>query len=426
MTEDSTVPGLAYLEVRKDKKKTAFGFLEARKKVDGAEGLWRIRNSLYDLQTFIKSHPGGAEWLQLTKGTDITELFEVHHITDKAERLLPKFHVREATAPRSVPWTFHPDGFYRTFKRRAIEALKNVDFHRSSLMSDLITDSLAAMTFALALTGALVQSYALISFAGIFLTWTAFAGHNYFHMRDNFRMYYFDLSIMSSKEWRITHAMSHHIYPNTLWDYEIYVTEPFLNWLPQKDKSYIVGIFRSIISPIVWMLMFLFQGVKRYYSVFMEYRVFEYRDFVPFILPLAMSLFAPTILIAWKLWLTMILVSSFLGALIGFNAAHHHPDIFHDGDIYRDNMDWGLLELDSVRDRKVIDDSTFLSLTHFGSHTLHHLLPTVDHHYLSLCMPAFVQTCKEFKVKNDKFTQWELIKGQFQQLLRDTPKKNHR
>lgn len=89
-------------------------------------------------------------------------------------------------------------------------------------------------------------------------------------------------------------------------------------------------------------------------------------------------------------------------------------------------MDWGLLELDAVRDRNVIDDSTFLSLTNFGSHTLHHLLPTVDHHYLSLCMPAFVQTCKEFNLNNNRYTQWELIKGQFRQLKRITPKKNHR
>lgn len=77
MVEDSTVPGLAHLDVREDKKKTPKGFLDARSKVDGAEELWRIRNGLYDLRDFIKSHPGGAEWLRLTKGTDVTELFEV-------------------------------------------------------------------------------------------------------------------------------------------------------------------------------------------------------------------------------------------------------------------------------------------------------------------------------------------------------------
>lgn len=77
MSKTSTIPGLAYLPARETPSKTAMGFLEARKKVDGAEGLWRIENKLYDLETFAKSHPGGSEWIRLTKGTDITELFEV-------------------------------------------------------------------------------------------------------------------------------------------------------------------------------------------------------------------------------------------------------------------------------------------------------------------------------------------------------------
>ncbi|XP_050457097.1 cytochrome b5-related protein-like isoform X2 [Cataglyphis hispanica] len=424
MSKTSTVPGLAYLPARE--KKIAAYFLEARRKIDGAEGLWRIENKIYDLETFAKLHPGGEEWIRLTKGTDITELFQSHHITDKAERLLPKFYIREATTQRSVPLTFLSDGFYRTFKRRAFEALKNVNFHRSSMTTDLIIDSLMVMTFALSLAAAFAHSYAIIVFASIFLTLTTVAAHNYFHMKDNFRMYYFDLSMLSSKNWRISHVMSHHMYTNTLWDYEIYIVEPFLQWIPRKDKSYFASLISKIISPIVWMLLFLVEGFKRYYLVFNEYRVFEFRDFVPFVLPLLMSLVAPKILVALKLWLIMLLISSALFGLIGFNAAHHHPDIFHDGDIYRDDLDWGLLEMDSVRDRKVIDDSIFLALTNFGSHTLHHLLPTVDHHYLHLCMPAFLQTCKEFGLNSDKWTQWELIKGQFRQLARTETKKNHR
>lgn len=75
--------------------------------------------------------------------------------------------------------------------------------------------------------------------------------------------------------------------------------------------------------------------VFRYYSVFREYGVFEFRDFVPFLLPLSMSLLAPKILVAFKMWLIMLLISSAVFGMIGFNAAHHHPDIFHDGDIYR-------------------------------------------------------------------------------------------
>lgn len=93
---------------------------------------------------------------------------------------------------------------------------------------------------------------------------------------------------------------------------------------------------------------------------------------------------------------------------------------------HRDDLDWGLMELDAVRDRKVIDDSLFLVLTNFGSHGLHHLLPTVDHAHLELCVPAFHETCREFGVDTKKFSQWDLIKGQYKQMIRNEPRVNCR
>lgn len=423
---ESTIPGLVPLPSRNKVLRTPYAYLEGRRQIDGAEGLWRVRNGLYDLQDFIKFHPGGSEWLQLTRGTDITELFESHHLTDKASRVLSKYYIRDAASPRSIPLTFEPNGFYRTFKKRAVEALKDVDFHNASIKSNIIADFLVITAIVLSLAAVSKQSYLFVVAAGTFLAWTTIAAHNFFHMRDNFRMFYFDLSAMSSKEWRITHAMSHHSYPNTMWDYEIYVIEPLLQWMPNKEKSMVKSVISQLISPLIWATLFFGQLIKRYYSVMYEYNSFEYRDAVPFVLPISMCFTAPSIFLALKYWLMIIVVSSFIFSMIGFNAAHHHPDIFHDGDIYRDDLDWGLLELDAVRERKVIDDSDFLVLTNFGQHHLHHLLPTVDHTYLHLCNDAFEETCKEFGISTEKWTQWELVKGQFQQLLRKEPKKNHR
>lgn len=42
-------------------------WLKDKHETDGAEGLWRIHNNLYDLSSFLKKHPGGSEWLELTK-----------------------------------------------------------------------------------------------------------------------------------------------------------------------------------------------------------------------------------------------------------------------------------------------------------------------------------------------------------------------
>ena len=42
--------------------------------------LWRIRDDLYNFEDFAKRHPGGPDWIEMTRGTDITEAFEVAHV----------------------------------------------------------------------------------------------------------------------------------------------------------------------------------------------------------------------------------------------------------------------------------------------------------------------------------------------------------
>ena len=82
-------------------------------------------------------------------------------------------------------------------------------------------------------------------------------------MRDNFRMYYLDLSAMSSKDWRVSHALSHHLYSNTIWDIEIYAYEPLLQYMP-KNKPIHYQLLMILYSPISFALSFLTQGLKRY------------------------------------------------------------------------------------------------------------------------------------------------------------------
>ncbi len=44
---------------------------------------------------------------------------------------------------------------------------------------------------------------------------------------------------------------SHHIYPNTVNDFEVEVLEPYLNYLPKK-KSNFYKYFSIFISPIIY------------------------------------------------------------------------------------------------------------------------------------------------------------------------------
>ncbi|XP_015512971.1 cytochrome b5-related protein [Neodiprion lecontei] len=419
---ESTLVGLKYPSERDSVIKTGAKWLKDKRQDDGAEGLWRVDDKLYDLSEFAKSHPGGTEWITLTRGTDITEAFEAHHVRSTAELMLPKFFVRNAIAPRASPFTFKPDGFYRKFKARAREALKDVDFHKSSRTSNLIADSLFVGTIALSVIAATTRSWIAIVGSGVLLTWTAITGHNFMHQRDSFRMYYMDLLLLSSREWRINHALSHHLFTNTVQDMEITAFEPFLSWLPRPDKGPFTRFVSWIISPPVYTLMIFEEGLKRIYSTFWEWNGPGVRDAVPFLIPAAMCVVAPPAVALWT-WMKVIAVASFHFTAVGVSAAHHHPDIFHDGDVHREDMDWGLAELDAVRDRAEIDTSIFLVLTSFGSHSLHHLLPSVDHAYLYLCEPAFAETCKEFGISTELWSQWDHVKGQFLQLVNNAPKK---
>ena len=61
--------------------KTASRWLKFKAKDDDiGPGLWRIHDGLYDLRDFVEKHPGGAEWISMTEGQDITEAFEASHI----------------------------------------------------------------------------------------------------------------------------------------------------------------------------------------------------------------------------------------------------------------------------------------------------------------------------------------------------------
>lgn len=117
-------------------------------------------------------------------------------------------------------------------------------------------------------------------------------------------------------------------------------------------------------------------------------------------------------------WCRIIGISSFLFALIGLNAAHHIPTIYHDGDARRKDLDWGLYQLDTVTDRSDIKGSQFMVLTNFGDHALHHLFPTLDHGILPQFYPILTKTLEDFREELRECTFLEQIIGQNKQLLR--------
>ncbi|KAM7351748.1 cytochrome b5-related protein [Cochliomyia hominivorax] len=401
---------------------TIQSWLKGKHSDDMAEGLWRIYDTLYDLTPFISKHPGGSYWLEKTKGTDITEPFETHHIKGISPQLLQKFKVREASTPRNYTLTMHENGFYRTLKRRVAEKIKDLDYtpvkitnfyHLILLISTLVCSVLSALN-----AGSLFEFIAALS-----LCWLGTSSHNYFHKRDNWQMYTFNFTLLNFAEWRVSHALSHHVYTNSLYDLEMALFEPFLCWIPNEHISNKTKrVLSVIIQPIIYVFILPFSFLQRLLrSIFVENELF-WHDVIGFTLPALMFTFSNSPLTNVILqWFRIVAIASFLFGLIGLNAAHHMPSIIHDGDASREDRDWGLYQLDTVIDRGDIKGSPFLVVTHFGEHALHHLFPTLDHGVLPQLYPEFTKTLEEFKGELRECSFIQHIVGQNRQLLRTKP-----
>ncbi|KAK5641848.1 hypothetical protein RI129_010395 [Pyrocoelia pectoralis] len=395
-------------------------WLSGKREDDDAEGLWRIHDDLYDVSDFIEKHPGGSSWLQLTKGTDITEAFEVHHLSSVPRQTLNQFFIRRAKHQRNSPFTFEDDGFYRTLKRNIIPVLEKIP-KNTYKVSDIITDSLCVATFLFAIFTCIFCSFACGFISGLLLTFAVIASHNYLHRKDNLRMYLFNLSLLDFREMRISHALSHHLYTNTIYDLEMSAYEPLLQYLP-VHKSLIYKWTSWMCVFVVWFSLWFLAFISRLRTIISTKQAY-FSDLLPFTLPLAMYLFSGVSLAkVLEMWIFVIAISSFCTSAIGFTAGHHHPDVFHEGDAPRSkSVDWGIHQLDTVGDRREITGNTFLILTTFGDHVLHHLFPTLDHTVLQYLYPTFQKTMEEFNVKMHMKSQIDSVIGQFRQLNKDKP-----
>jgi hypothetical protein len=184
-------------------------------------GLWRVHNKIYDLSAFVDSHPGGSHWLSRTKGMDITDFYETHHIdTDKCDAVLAKYFVEEEKINIPQPFIYSKDNLYGRVKSKVTKLLKNQSSRDSSVWMYLFVGlwlmlwigSLAWLYTSNSWLSIIVYSYVLYVMIGI--------GHNYSH-RNNKLSFAMDLTGYPQHSWTISHCLSHHNYTNLEMDLEI-------------------------------------------------------------------------------------------------------------------------------------------------------------------------------------------------------------
>lgn len=144
----------------------------------------------------------------------------------------------------------------------------------------------------------------------------------------------------SYREWRISHALSHHLYPNTLHDLEISYFEPFLNWIPSPNLKQGASKYLAwLITPIAYGLIYFMELTKRLVVALSDSKRphFYWDDIVvPFSIPVVMLFFNNfDVFKTIKLWILILWMGGFAFGVIGLNAAHHHPEINHEGDAHK-------------------------------------------------------------------------------------------
>ncbi|RXG67353.1 cytochrome b5-related protein [Armadillidium vulgare] len=225
-------------------------WLQGKKEDDNVYPYWRLHDKLYDLTAFIKSHPGGPFWIEETRGTDITESFESSHFRTLPEQVTPILK-RVGTGP----------SLYMKLMQDTL------------LFGFLVFSILAARNFNI--------FYAII--AGILFNFMANVAHNFFHQKDNWRMLIFDLTLNSSREWRISHALSHHNYPNTIIDYEVSALEPHFELLPKSNKSFLHRYAAIVTGSILYSIAIYSAFVYRVILYKMGKTKFYKEDILPFL-----------------------------------------------------------------------------------------------------------------------------------------------
>ncbi|KAF5308057.1 hypothetical protein FQR65_LT06432 [Abscondita terminalis] len=405
--------------------KTSSKWLEDKRAIDDLDGFWRVHDNLYDVTDFIDNHPGGKFWLETTKGMDITEAFETHHIKSEApEIILQKYFVKKANKPRVSQYTFHENGFYKTLKRNVRTVLKTLpkDCHKAN---DMYTDLFFVTAVIFACLGSAYSTYLFLFIASIFAGFTLLASHNYSHQRDNFRMLYAEFFMLPAREFRILHCISHHAFTNSRLDIQFTIGLPLMNFFPEK-KSFVVKYLAWFTTTLfIFPIIISFLGVMGNIENLIHKRNII-NVLTTFALPFVMYCVGNgTTLSTIGMWIFILLIANSIFSTVAFTTTHAHPNLYVEGDAMRpaEELDWGIGQLDTIYDRNEIKGNDFLTYLTFGDHALHHMFPTLDHSYLKYLYPSLEETLKKFNIKNINTTNTiDLYIGFYRQTAREVSK----
>jgi len=253
-------------------------------------------------------------------------------------------------------------------------------------------------------------------------------GHNYFHKKDSFLRYIFDLTSLSAYEWRITHAISHHHYANSHWDYEVTSLEPFLVFLSTTKKNFFQKNLVVIYYQVIFFAAFILDFQKKIASTILgQSRKLRLENSIVVAQLIFLVYFSGTKGIIQ--WIIMHSICSWGITTFGL-PVHHHPRAWHDGEklnpLDKDGKcDYGLFIVETTLDHSITIDISLKLLLYAGlnEHVIHHLFPTIDLSRFEEIRPIFQKVCKQFNVPYTLSTWKDLYTGTLRKLFSPSIKK---
>jgi len=263
--------------------------------------------------------------------------------------------------------------------------------------------------------------------SGIFLGMVFSLSHNFFHQKPTWRMYIWDLSLLSSRDWRITHAFSHHLYTSTYYDIELASWEPFAIFIPGLSKNFIQKFIAPMYITILYGLVTIIEYIRKVILILVGVERLHPENLLPIAELIVMWISNGNLYSSIKYWSIIHICSSMWMVLLSQISTHRHPGLYHPGDLpskatVKNGLDWGVYQLDTGYDVTGKSDNFLWKVTTFGDHRLHHLFPTVDHSKLCYLYPILEETCKEFGVPFETKSAWNMVLGHFSILWKSNPR----
>jgi fatty acid desaturase len=415
--------------------KDPYDFIDGKRVDDQVpKHLHRVHDKLYDLKTF--EHPGGILWLDLTRGTDITELFETHHLNyQKATTVLAKHEVQSgAPLPlRRSLLTFHKDGFYATFREKVWKKFSKTAQLGPSTSAVIFADTMAVISTGLIyLAGTYVATSMQLAICttvlvGIVNGFFIGIGHNFMHQKTNFRRFYMDISGFSCAEFRMHHALSHHPFTNTPLDAEINSLLPLGVSFFSCKKTLTDKIRAGIALPLLITFGIPIKQLSRFVRISTGTWRGEREDRIAQLIPIIQFILFTNCNFdhfssGLVLWLLMLVVTSSVFLWGNFlNGPHFNDECWHQGDTL-DSTDWGILQVQTSVERSELSskDNIFANLFNivtFNFHHLHHLFPTIDATFLSQLDSLFEEHCQEHNVVFSTMDNYSLARGLYRCII---------